>query len=79
MDSFVAVLLALKRFLAPPGYDPQAAAEAGAELTPKLAALGLVCPPATAVTAAVSSSECTLCDMLYWDTPPPGHFVAHKP
>lgn len=54
MYAFVAVLLALKRFLSPAGYDPAAAAEAGAELTPKLAALGLVCPPAAAITAAVS-------------------------
>lgn len=54
MEVFVAVLLALKRLLAPVSYDPQAAAEAGQELTPKLAALGLVCPPAAAVTAAVS-------------------------
>lgn len=50
----MAVLLALKRLLAPVGYDPQAAAEAEQELTPKLAALGLVCPPAAAVKAAVS-------------------------
>jgi hypothetical protein len=51
------VLLALKRLLAPPGYDPAAAAEAGAllgEVTPKLAALGLVNPTAAALTAAVS-------------------------
>jgi hypothetical protein len=54
MDAYVAVLLALKRFLAPPGYDPAAAAEAGAELTPKLTTVGLVCPPAAAITAAVS-------------------------
>jgi hypothetical protein len=54
MDAYVAVLLALKRLVAPTGYDPAAAAEVGAELTPKVAALGLVCPPAAAITAAVS-------------------------
>jgi hypothetical protein len=52
MDSFIAVLLALKRCVAPPGYDPAAAA--GAEAAPKCAGLGLVQPPAAAVTAAVS-------------------------
>lgn len=56
LESFVAVLLALKPFLAPPGYDPAAAAAAGGagEAAPKLAALGLVNPPAAAITAAVS-------------------------
>lgn len=55
MGSFVAVLLALKRYLAPPGYDAAAAAAAGEalEVQPKLAALGLVNPPAAAITAAV--------------------------
>jgi hypothetical protein len=55
MDSFVAVLLALKRYLAPPGYDAAAAAAAGegSEVQPKLAALGLVNPPSAAITAAV--------------------------
>jgi hypothetical protein len=52
MDSFIAVLLALKRCMAPAGYDP--AAGAGAEAAPKCAGLGLVHPPAAAITAAVS-------------------------
>lgn len=57
LDSFVAVLLALKRFLAPPGYDAAAAAAEGAgEVAPKLATLGLVNPPAAAITAAVRGS-----------------------
>lgn len=58
LESFVAVLLALKRFLAPPGYDPAAAAAAdgAGEVAPKLAALGLVNPPAAAITAAVNLS-----------------------
>lgn len=56
----MSVLLALKRLLAPPGYDPDnpdlAASVAAGETPPKLAALGLVNPPAAALTAAVSDS-----------------------
>lgn len=64
MEAFMAVLLALKRLLAPAGYDPQAAAEAGQEPTPKLAALGLVCPTAAAVTAAVRAGVPISCVSL---------------
>jgi len=62
LGSFVAVLLALKKLLAPPGYDPQAPQEGAADgVAPKLAALGLVQPTAAAVTAAVSDGRPSCC------------------
>jgi hypothetical protein len=66
LASFQAVLLALARFVAPPGGQQQQEGDGTSALpAPKVAAVGLVDPTPQAITAAVSRAAGLLCQWLH--------------